>query len=119
MSFLYGQGAELGLDDHAVVMGVLDDLAGDLDVLVEGLGGGVDHDGGEAAVDAGLAGLEVGAMVQMQGNGDLGALDDSGLDQLDQVGVVGVGCDANIYKKFRIITSFRSKKTKLNAKLKN
>ena len=27
-------------------------------------------------------------------------------------------CDANIYKKFQILASFRTKKTKLNAKLK-
>ena len=60
----------------------------------EGLGGGVDHDGGKAAVDAGLAGLEVGAVVQVQGDGDVGALDDSGLHQLDQIGVVGIGTGA-------------------------
>ena len=75
-------------------MGVLDDLLGDLDVLGKGLAGSVDHDGGKAAVDAGLAGLEVGAVVQMQNDGDLGALDDSGLNQLHQVGVVGVGAGA-------------------------
>ena len=72
-------------------MSVLDNALGDLDVLLEGLGGSVDHDGGEAAVDAGLAGLEGVTVVQVQGDGDLGALDDSGLNQLHQVGVVGVG----------------------------
>ena len=65
--------AELSFDDDAVVVRVLDDLLGDLDVLCEGLGGSVDHDGGEAAVDAGLAGFEVGAVVQMQNDGDIGA----------------------------------------------
>ena len=89
-----GQGAELGLDDHAVVMGVLNHLAGQGNVLLIGLGAGVDHDGGKAAVDAGLAGLEVGAVVQMQGDGDLGAFDDGSLDQLDEVGVVGIGAGA-------------------------
>ena len=90
-----GQSAQLGLDDHAVVVGILNDLAGDRDVLLKGLGGAVDHDGGEAAVDAGLAGLEVGAVVQMQGDGQIsGSLDDSSLDQLHQVGVVGVGAGA-------------------------
>ena len=34
-----GQGAQLSLDDDAVVVGVLDDLLGDGDVLLEGLGG--------------------------------------------------------------------------------
>ena len=89
-----GQGAQLGLDHDTVVMGVLDNLAGDLDVLGKGLGGGVDHNGGKAAVDAGLAGLKVRAMVQMQGDGNLGALQNSGLDQLHQVGVVGIGAGA-------------------------
>ena len=86
-----GQSAQLGLDHHAVVMGVLHNLLGDLDVLGKGLAGGVDHDGGEAAVDAGLAGLKVRAVVQMQRDGDVGALDDGGLHQLHQIGVVGVG----------------------------
>ena len=89
-----GQSAQLGLYHHAVVVGVLHNLLGDLDVLLEGLGGGVDHDGGKAAVNAGLAGLKVGAVVQMQHDGDVGALDGSGLHQLHQVGVVGVGTGA-------------------------
>ena len=89
-----GQGAQLGLHDHTVVMGVLNDLLGDLDILLEGLGGGIDHNGGKAAVNAALAGLKVGAVVQMEHNGDLGALDHGGLHQLDQVGVVGIGAGA-------------------------
>ena len=89
-----GEGAELGLDHDTVIVSVLDDLAGQGDVLVKGLGGGVDHDGGEAAVDAGLAQLEGVAVVQMQGDGDLGILDDGSLDQLHEVGVVRVGTGA-------------------------
>ena len=54
-----GQSAQLGLDHNAVIVGILHDLLGDLDVLGKGLGGSVDHDGGEAAVNAALAGLEV------------------------------------------------------------
>ena len=68
-----GQGAQLGLHDNAVVVGILHDLLGDLDILGKGLGGGVDHDGGEAAVDAALAGLKVGAVIQMQHDGNIGA----------------------------------------------
>ena len=86
-----GERSELGLDDHTVVMCVLDDLLRDFDVLSEGLGGRVDHDGGKAAVDTGLAGLKVGAVVQMQNDRNFGALDDSRLDELDEVGVVRVG----------------------------
>jgi hypothetical protein len=71
-------------------MGVLDHLLGNLDVLSKGLAGGVDHDGGKAAVDAALAGLEAVAVVQMQADGQAG-LNDGGFHQLDQIGVVGVG----------------------------
>ena len=71
-------------------MGVLHHLLGDLDILSEGLGGGVDHHGGEAAVDAALAGLEAVAVIQVQADGQAG-LDDGSLHQLHQVGVVGVG----------------------------
>ena len=89
-----GQRTQLRLHDHAVVMGVLHHLAGDLDILREGLGGCIDHHGGEAAVDAALAGLEVGAVIQMQNDGDVGAAGHSRLDQLHQIGVVGVGAGA-------------------------
>ena len=89
-----GQGAELAFDDDAVVMGILDDLAGQGDVVLEAVGGAVDHDGGEAAVDAALAGLEVGAVIQMQDDGDIRVLDDGSLDQLHQIGVVGIGARA-------------------------
>ncbi len=67
-----GQSAQLGLDHNAVIVGILHDLLGDLNVLGKGLAGGVDHDGGEAAVNATLAGLEVRAVVQMQNDGDIG-----------------------------------------------
>ena len=75
-------------------MGILDDLAGQGDVVLEAVGGAVDHDGGEAAVDAALAGLEVGAVIQMQDDGDIRVLDDGSLDQLHQIGVVGIGAGA-------------------------
>ncbi len=89
-----GEGAQLGLYDDAVVMGILHHLLGDFNVLREGLGAGVDHDGGKAAVDAALAGLEVRAVIQVQRDGDIGALNNSGLHQLHQIGVVGVGAGA-------------------------
>ena len=74
-----------------MVVGVLHHLLGDLDVLGKGLGGGVNHDGGKAAINAGLAGLKAVAVIQVEHDGDLGALNDGGLHQLHQVGVVGVG----------------------------
>ena len=85
-----GQGAELSLNHDAVVMCIFHNLLGQGDVLIKGLGGGIDHDGGEAAVDAGFAQLEGIAVVQVQRDGDLGVLFDRGLNQLDQIGVVGV-----------------------------
>ena len=81
-----GQGAQLSFDGDTALVSVLNDLTGDLDVLFEGLGGSVDHDGGEAAVDAGLAGLEAVAVVQVQSDGDFGAFDHSSFHQLYQVG---------------------------------
>src|SRR5699024_9193240 len=54
-----GELAELRLDDDAAVMRVLDDLAGDLDIFFEGVVRSVDHDGREAVLDRGFAGLEV------------------------------------------------------------
>ena len=89
-----GQGTQFGFHHDTVVMGVLHHLAGDLDILGEGLGGGVDHHRGEAAVDAALAGLEIGAVVQMQHDGDVGAAGHSGFHQLHQIGVIGVGAGA-------------------------
>lgn len=85
-----GEGAELGLDHDAVVMCVLDNLLRDLDIFGKGLGGGVDHHGGEAVLNAGLAQLEAVAVVQVQGDGQAG-LDDGGLHQLLQIGAVGIG----------------------------
>ena len=41
-----GQSAQLSLDHNTVIVSVLDHLLGDLDVLLEGLGGSVDHDAG-------------------------------------------------------------------------
>ena len=84
-----GQSAQLGLYHHAVVVGVLHHLLGQGDVLGEGLGAGVDHDGGKAAVDTILADLEVGAVVQMQNDGQAGVLH-GGFHQLAQVHGLGV-----------------------------
>ena len=89
-----GQSAQLRLDHHAVIVGVLHDLAGQGDIFLKRLGGGVDHDGGKAAVDAVLAQLKGIAVVQMQRNGDLGILDNGGLHQLHQIGMVGIGAGA-------------------------
>ena len=66
-----GQHAQLALDRDVVLVGVLDDLAGQLDVLLEGVVRAVDHDRREAGVDAGLAQLEGVAVVEVQGELEL------------------------------------------------
>ena len=86
-----GQSAQLSLHHHAMVVGVFNNLLGDLNILGKGLGGGVDHDGGKTAVNATLAGLKTIAMVQMEDNRNLRTLNDSSLYQLHQIGVIGIG----------------------------
>ena len=85
--------AELGLYHNTVGVGILNYLAGDLDVLFKGLGGSIDHNGGKTAVNAALAGLKAVAMVQMQSDGQTG-LDHSSLNKLGEVGVIGIGAGA-------------------------
>ena len=89
--FYTGQRAELSFDHNAVIMSILNNLAGQGDVFFIGPGGGVDHNGGETAVNAALAELEAVAMVQMQRDRDIGVFDHGSLNQLDQIGVVGIG----------------------------
>ena len=86
-----GQRTQLGFHDNAVIVSVLHDLLGDLDILGKGLGGCVDHHRGKAAVDAALAGLKVGAVIQMQHDGNIRAAGNGSFHQLHQIGVVGVG----------------------------
>ena len=49
----------------------------------------VDHDGGEAAVDAGLAEFEVGAVVEMHADGDVGVFE-GGFNELHDVVLASV-----------------------------
>ena len=76
--------------DHAIVLvGVIHHLAADLDVLLERLVAGVDHDAGEAFVNAVLAQLEGVAVVEVDRDGDVGEAD-GGLDELLEINRVGV-----------------------------
>ena len=68
--FLAGEDAEFAFDRHIVLVGVFDDLRGLGAVFVKRQLGTVDHDGGEAVVDAALAGCEIRAVVQMQADRD-------------------------------------------------
>ena len=53
-------------------MGVLHHLPGQLNVLLQGQGGAVDHHGGVAPLNGGGAGIEVLAVVQVENDGDGG-----------------------------------------------
>ena len=90
-----GQYAELALDGDVVLVGVLDDLAGDADVLLVGECAAVVHHTGEAHVDAGLAGLEAVAVVEVQHNLGVGATElfgilDGTFGHIAQEGRVGI-----------------------------
>ena len=84
-----GESAKLCFDDNAVIVSVLNDLAGERNVILKGLGGCVDHDGGEAAVYAGFAKLIAVTVVKMECYGKSSLLDRS-LNKLHQIGVVCV-----------------------------
>ena len=64
------ENAELGLNGNVVLVSVIDDFLGELDVLFEREVGAVDHDGRETAVNAALAGFEAVAVVEVEN--DLG-----------------------------------------------
>ena len=70
-------------------MCIVNDLLCQRDVVFKAMLGTVDHDGREAAVDAGLADLKILAVVQMQSQGQT-CLSNSSLDQLDQIVVLGI-----------------------------
>ena len=67
--------AELAFNDTAVCVSVLNDLLGEGYVVLVGVVRAVDHDGREAAVDAGLADLEVCAVVEVERKVNAAVLD--------------------------------------------
>ena len=76
--------SKLALNDDIVCMGVLDDALRKFDVLLEAQVRAVDHDGGEAAVDAGLANVKVRAVIEVQCDGNIVDFK-SCLDEMDKV----------------------------------
>ena len=87
------QVAQLAFDHAVVFVGVFHHLAADLDVLLERLVAGVDHHAGKPLVDAILAQLEGVAVVQVDGDGDVGQAD-GGLDEFLEIDRVGVAAGA-------------------------
>ncbi len=82
------EGTELTFYYYAVSVSIFNYLFGKVDVILEGMGGAVDHNRGKAAVDAGFAGFEVGAMVKVKNNGNFGAFKNCCFNQFYKVSVV-------------------------------
>ncbi len=91
-----GEHAELAFDGDVVLLGVgeFHDLLGELDVLVVGQARAVDHDRGEAGLDAALAELEAVSVVEVEDDGDVEAeffrVFDRALGHVAEHGLVGV-----------------------------
>ena len=62
-------GTNFGFDGQALVVCQLNQLTGFGNVLFDGVVGAIEHDGGKASFNAGLCAL-IGAVVQVQGNGN-------------------------------------------------
>ena len=84
------QCSQLSLYDDAVLMRILGHTSGLLDILLEGMAGIVNHDGSKATVHALFADIEICAVIQVQGNGNLRIKLHSSLDQLFQIHGIGV-----------------------------
>ena len=90
-----GQTAEFAFNNYAVVVSVLNNLTGELDVVFEGMMAAVDHNRGETAVDAAFAKLEGIAVIEVYADGKIKAggffrVDDGGFDELHKIGMLGI-----------------------------
>jgi hypothetical protein len=70
-------------------VGVIDDFFAEFDVLFKGEVTAVDHDAGEPLVDAFLAEVERIAVVEVNGDGDVGEAD-AGVDEFFEIDRVGI-----------------------------
>ena len=85
-----GESTQLSLNNYAVSVSVLNYLLGKSDVVLERLGGSVDHNGCETTVDAGFAELEGITMVKVQSDRDLRILSYSSLNEFYKISVVRI-----------------------------
>ena len=85
-----GQLAQLGFHPDPPGVGIVHHLFGQGDIFLIGQVRTVDHHRSEAAVNAVLAHLEAGAVVQMHHHGHGGVFDQGGLHQFHDVGLTGV-----------------------------
>ena len=80
---------KLALYHNAMRMRILDDLAGELHILLIRLGGAIDHNGSKAAVNAAFAGFKIRAVIQMQSDRKAG-FGHRCLDHLHQIVVMRI-----------------------------
>ncbi len=94
-----GKSAEFAFNGNVVSVSVFYDLSGNFDVFFERESRAVDHNGREAAVDASLASLEIGTVVEVKSDRNVGAFENGSLNELYEVGVVCVSARALGYLK--------------------
>ena len=82
--------SELSLNNYAVSVSIFNYLLGKSDVVLERLGGSVDHNGCETTVDAGFAEFKRITVVKVQSDRDLRILSYSSLNELYEIGVVSI-----------------------------
>ena len=58
--------AEFAFNDYAMLMGIVNNALRELDVFFEAIFRTINHNGSEAAIDAGFASFEISTMVEMQ-----------------------------------------------------
>ena len=91
-----GENAEFAFDGDVELVRVFHNLAGFLDVLLIGEMGSVDHDRGEAVVDAALAGFEIRTVIEVKDDrnafaaGNLLSILDRALRHVTEQSLVGV-----------------------------
>ena len=81
-----------------MIVCILDNLTGQLDVLFKRQVRAVDHNGSKSAVNASLAGFKIGAVIQMQNDRQIHAallsVEQSRLNQLHQIHMLRIGARA-------------------------
>ena len=90
-----------------MIVSIFHDLSGQSNVILEGFGRGVDHNGSKAAVDAGFAQFKSITVIQMKSNGKTG-LFNCGFHQFHQIGMICIiACALGNLKNQRSIKIFR------------
>lgn len=84
-----GELTELSFDNDAMLMGISNDFLRAFDVLFELILGAIEHNGREAIIDAGFAGLEIRTMIEVQSDRNIVDLK-SCLDEVTEIRALGI-----------------------------